>query len=827
MTQENGSQANSLERAEDLGTDPKAIARRWKLELKLADKREQAWRKKSAEIYKLYTPQEPAANSFNILWSNTETLRQSVYNSLPQPDARRRYQDEDPLGKAVGEVLTRALEFAIDTYDFDATLKGDVLAMLLPGRAVSRVKYMPDIRSEDGTEDTEQIAWEQVICERVQWDDFRMSAGKTWNEVCWIAFRHRFTREDCVEKFGDKIGEAIPLDAVDDEDVKKSKDDGDLFKTAEVWEIWDKDEKEVLFICPTYAEPCKTQGDPLKLKDFWPIPRPLYAIENDQTLVPASLYTQYEQQAKQLNRVSNRINKLTEGLKERYIYDATLTEMAELAKAGDGDMVPAANVTALLERGGLEKAIWSMPIDVAAAVLKELYVQRDQSKQVIYEIMGVADIMRSATDPNETFGAQKIKTQWGTQRLQRMQKEVQRYIRDLIRLKAEIISEKFQPETLEAMTLVNLPHQADVDAKLAQMKAQYQQAAMQAQQQGQQPPPPPQLPPPPITWEKVIEAMRSDATRTYRVDIETDSTLSASQDSDMQGMNDLLGGLAKIMQGFGPAVQEGAMDVSVLKELMLVVTRRAKMGTAIEDVIEKMKQPQPKPDPNAGQMQIEQGKLQATAAENDKQRQHDMQLEQMKVQIEGAKHQRELQAKAQADELAARMSMETEQHKQQMQDAQVQRQNEIEAARDTHQAQLEHERELAKMAFEQQENDAQRAFDKWKTELEVAAQLEIANLSAQTSEKTAAMSAEAKTAADKAVGPESDGGKGLHKEVMSAVTELAGHVAKQSEKIDAIHEHSQAPVTIIRGPDGKATGVNRGGVTKSIKRGSDGRMEGM
>lgn len=234
--------ANALEKPSDLGVSDKAVADRWKLELKLADKREEEWRKAASAIYKQYTPANPAANSFNILWTNTETLRQSVYNSLPQPDARRRYQDEDPLGKSVAEVLTRALEFSQDTYDFDAVLKGDVLSMLLPGRTVSRVRYVPDIRTvgeESGDMEAqegdsyEEIEWERVICERVQWDDFRiLSAAKTWNEVNAIAFRHRMSREDCIEKFGKDIGESVPLDSAADEDIKRAKGGADLFKTA-------------------------------------------------------------------------------------------------------------------------------------------------------------------------------------------------------------------------------------------------------------------------------------------------------------------------------------------------------------------------------------------------------------------------------------------------------------------------------------------------------------------------------------------------------------------------------------------------------------------
>ncbi len=736
------SNANSLEKPSDLGKSPEAIARRWKLELKLADKRESAWRKKSADIYKLYTPETPATNSFGILWTNTETLRQSVYNSLPQPDARRRYQDEDPLGKAVAEVMTRSLEFCQDVYDFDSVLKADVLSMLLPGRAVSRIRYIPDIRAIEGEakegDDTtdpeayEEIEWEQVIAENVQYDDFRiLCAAKTWDQVTAIGFRHRFTREDCIEKFGDDIGNAITLDSADDEDVKTSKDCEDLFKTAEIWEIWDKDEKEVIWICKTYANPCKVQNDPLSLSGFFPIPKPLYAIENNQTLIPAPLYTQYEQQAKELNKISGRINKLVDALKVRGIYDSTLGELSQLMKAADNELIAGSNVTALLDRGGLDKAIWMMPIEQAAKVIAELYIQRDQTKQIIYEITGIADIMRSASDPNETFGAQKIKTQWGTQRLQRMQREVQRYIRDLIRLKAEIIAEKFQPETLEQMTLVQLPHQAELDAEklsLEQMGQQYQQQAMMAQQTGQQPPPPPPeleklKQPMPISWEKVVEAMRSDATRTYRIDIETDSTLSATQDDDMEGLQKVLAGLASLLTAFGPAVQQGAMDIGMLKELMLVVCRRAKMGTAVEDVISKMKQPPKQPDPEAG-------KIEAMKA-----------LEQFKAELANTQHERQLAADAKAAEFQATLNAQTEQSKQESQARQNEHQNSLEAMRAEQGAALEAALERERTASAERMAEVEGRFALVLEEMKSANKIDVALIARDTTLESAQISA--------------------------------------------------------------------------------------
>ena len=70
-----------------------------------ADKREAEWRKKSGKIWDRYRQKSVKQHSYNILWSNTETLRPSVYNSLPQPDVRRRFKDEDKLGKAVSEVI--------------------------------------------------------------------------------------------------------------------------------------------------------------------------------------------------------------------------------------------------------------------------------------------------------------------------------------------------------------------------------------------------------------------------------------------------------------------------------------------------------------------------------------------------------------------------------------------------------------------------------------------------------------------------------------------------------------------------------------------------
>ena len=131
------------ERKEELGEGDKGIQRRWMLELKLSDKREAEWRKTAKATIDRYRGRNRKKNSFNILWSNTETLMPAVYNSLPQPNVRRRFKDEDPVGKAVSDILSRSLEFSVDIEQFDTAIKHSLLDMLLTGRGVNRIRYVP------------------------------------------------------------------------------------------------------------------------------------------------------------------------------------------------------------------------------------------------------------------------------------------------------------------------------------------------------------------------------------------------------------------------------------------------------------------------------------------------------------------------------------------------------------------------------------------------------------------------------------------------------------------------------------------------------------
>ena len=624
---------NLLETPGDAGPPPRGIVSRWIMELRLADQEEADWRgfaKKAITRYRNENAPKTRKGlpAFNILWSNTETLRPALYNSAPIPDVRRRFADKDPVAKLTSEVLERCLTFSADDEDFDNKAKFWVNDILLTGRGIARVRYMPTImqvgpegkepiehEAQEGPD--EEVDWETCPYEVVHWDDFRRGPGRSWREVHWIAFRHRLTKEQLEEKFGKALAETLPLEEVNLGDVKDDYLDPTVFKRAVVWEIWNKDDKEVIWINQAFpSKPLLIQEDPLGLKDFYPIPEPILAIESNDTLIPLTPYSMYEKQAIELDLVTERINKITKAMKVRGAYAGHLQELDRISKADDNEFIALENALAMSEIGGLDKAIYHWPIDVMAAVLQQLLQFRESIKQTIYEITGISDIIRGASNPQETATAQSIKSQWGSLRLQRLQREVQRFCRDLFRLKAEIIAKHFQPQTIIKMSGLNLPTNAQKQAVQHQMmmlQMRGQQAQMQGDQQGmqqvqiglqqiqQQTQDMMQTP----AWEDVLKLLESDTDRFFRVDVETDSTVQNQVNVDQKAITELMAAIGNFMQAMLPAMQMQIIPHDAAKAMLITIVRKLKMGRQVEDALENIQPPPQQPSPDMIKAQLE------------------------------------------------------------------------------------------------------------------------------------------------------------------------------------------------------------------------------
>lgn len=603
--------------------DPKVQA--WVTELDSARKRVKDYRKEATRVVRLYEGEKAAEAPFNILYSNTETLAPALYNNLPRPVVQRRFKDDDPLGKVASDVARRSLEFLLDNdlgdyTPFDDLMAQAVLEALVPGQGIVRFKYDATfIKQEESASDEvtegrkegegreppetaeeplEQVAYETVCGEAVPWDRFLHGYGKKWKDVPWIAFEHLMTREELVKNFGEDLGRSIPLTisgkahADCEGDGEAPPTDADDVTLAQVFEIWDKGTKTVLFLAPSYpAAFVKQVEDPLQLTGFFPMPQPLTLFPKISSLVPVPLYAMYEEQAKELNRVTVRINKIIQALKVRGFYDSTIEGLDKVLSAEDNTLIPAENVAALQQGQSLEKAIWLMPLEKLIAVLQQLYVQRQQIKQVIYEITGISDILRGASVASETATAQNIKNQWGTLRLKRMQKRVSNYVRDCLRIMAEIAMTKLSPETIAGMTGLQFP--------TAEQKAQAQ-AVMQQVQASQVPGQPVAPPPPQIaamatlpSWDEVLGLLSDDLQRSYSIDVETNSTVDAEATEDKANMGEFLNAVAQFMNGVAPLVQTGVMPFDAAKSILLAVTRRYRFGPEVEDELKKMQAPQP------------------------------------------------------------------------------------------------------------------------------------------------------------------------------------------------------------------------------------------
>lgn len=508
------SSANTYEDKTEGQQSDASFVKMWLAEIDRADKEEKEWRDRAAttaELFRGKNNKGQSTSTFNIFHANIETLCPAIYNSTPAPDVRRRYSDADPAGKVVADLIERDLEFSLDSYDFDDVMKRVVRDGEVVGRGVPRVRYVPTIQQmmQEGKpvldpitqKAMEEVTYEEVTSDYVPWKWFRRGAGTTWKDVPWIAFGDFMTRDELVKLTNGKIDQAaqkpvaqiVPVNYTSDnnEGFKKSTGDKEqsIFKRALVWQIWDKDSRKVVSICPDYTDaPLASVDDPLSLEQFFPIPRPYQPILATDSLDPVIPYELYASLVEELNKITTRINKLVEQCRPRGAFAGDAADVKRIAEAGDGELVPL-NRPDLVNNGGLDAATTWFPLQPTVDALKVLVEQRNEIKQVIYEVTGIADILRGSTNPNETLGAQELKAQWGSLRVQSRQAEVQRVAKELLRLKAEIIANKFSWETITAQAGIKVPTQVEQQAAQAQL-----QALQSQQQQAMQPPaPPPQM----------------------------------------------------------------------------------------------------------------------------------------------------------------------------------------------------------------------------------------------------------------------------------------------------------------------------------------------
>lgn len=596
------------------------------------------WEARTNKIVKRYRDDNRNQNTnetakFNILWSNVQTLIPAVYARLPKADVSRRFGDNDPVARVASQLVERALDFEIEHYtDFRSTMKHAVEDRFLGGRGVAWVRYEPHVKEQDmpedglqvtedvdevdeygnqvktpmglmGEETQEEIEYECAPTDYVHWKDFGHTVARTWEEVTAVWRWVYMTKESLAERFGEEMAKRIPLDAGPETNKQYSQGSKD-FTRAKICEIWDKDSGKVYWISKSCPQVLDERDDPLGLENFFPCAKPLYATMTSDTLVPVPDFVLYQDQATELDILTDRIDGLVKALRVRGVYDASQPALQRLLTEGDNNtLIPVDKWMGFSEKGGLKGSIDLLPIDVMSAALIQCYRARDEIKAQIYEITGISDIVRGQTTASETATAQQIKGQYAGLRLRSMQEDVALFASELFQLKAQIICTKFQPSTILQYAAANAMQPAD------------QELIPQA-----------------------LQLLQDKPLRSFRIQVDSDSLVQIDENQNKRERVEFLQAMGGFLTQAVPMSQQAPELLPMLVELVKFGVGAYKKAEPIEGTIdqamEQIKQKQAmaaqqpqQPDPEMVKMQIEQQREQARA-------EADMQVEKIKMQSE-------------------------------------------------------------------------------------------------------------------------------------------------------------------------------------------------
>lgn len=609
---------NEDERHDDFEYNPalepgKSLA--WLNLLRESEKAFKDWNDRCDKVDKLYANLADLANmnrdkQFQMFWANCEVLKPSIYAKPPQPVVAPKFKDRRPVYQAASEMLERCCTVAFDLTRIDdlMLLVRDDVAMV--GRGVAWLRY--ETKKESGQ------GFEKVCIDYKDRRDFLHSLSRNWREVTWVAAASYLTRAQARERFHSASG-----DEYQDAEYKVDKDaneigGGDRRERAKFWEIWDKDSNRVVWV----AEGCELildESDPhLALQDFFPCPKPAYGTVQRGSLVPVPDVLQYKDQLDEVNLLTGRIHALSDAIEAKGFYPAGGAEIGDAVQAAIQTntpgrvLVPISNWAAF---GGSKEVIIWLPIDVIAQTVTALVTLRQQIIQDIYQIMGLSDIMRGATDPGETLGAQQLKTQYGSTRIRDKQQEMVRIAKDMVEITAEIIIDKFSNRTIVEMSQTQLPTNDMIEQQAQQIQqavaqgqdilAQGQQQAPEAMQQLQQQMQQAQMALQKLaeqpTLDQVLNFLGDATARAFVLDIETDSTIQADENTEKQRRAEFVGVLAQMLPQLSNMIAADPATADFCGEILKFATAPYRAGRSLDGAIdnlvlqmkEKAGQPQP------------------------------------------------------------------------------------------------------------------------------------------------------------------------------------------------------------------------------------------
>ena len=375
---------------------------------------------------------------YNIFWSTIETLKPFLYFKQPKFYIERTDKNAGKAEKLACEMLENALKWDLEQFDFDSVIKYARNDFLISGCGIIWEQYKPKIEicSDPLISKKEIPVKTDEKVESVYLDPRYFLADTNrvgvWEDVTWIARKIYMDIDELANEF--------------EEDILVTSIGGR--KDICVYEIWDKTSQTIYWLAKEVSDRfLRKQENILNINGFFPCPKPIFATMTNNSIIPVPDYCMIREMLNELNGINSRMRMTIQAVKVSGAYDNAFPELANILNK-DVTLVAVNDFVKLRESGGIKGIIDFAPIEQYIIALEQLAKRRQEVVSSIFDVTGVSDIMRGTSNTSETATAVTKKTNFGTLRNQDRQNDMQRFIRDLLRIKAEIICEMFDTNKL-------------------------------------------------------------------------------------------------------------------------------------------------------------------------------------------------------------------------------------------------------------------------------------------------------------------------------------------------------------------------------------------
>ena len=268
--------ASKIKSVEETDKTPDRKYRRWKDEITMAEKEFANFQTRGRNTVRRYKDERDSVDGserkFNIFTTNVEIMKSSLYAKLPKVTVARRFgQANDDPARVASLMLQNAIMQDIDEPEcnFGQVMRDAIEDRLVPGMGCAWLRLETDTEEKtleaqidpvtgeelQAAATYEEVSRQEVMIDHVFWEDFLYSPCRTWRERRWIARRVYMDQDALVKRFGEDVGKQIPMDYNPrGKDTNSNQPQNDVLQKAMIYEIWDRQERRVLWLSQGMAE---------------------------------------------------------------------------------------------------------------------------------------------------------------------------------------------------------------------------------------------------------------------------------------------------------------------------------------------------------------------------------------------------------------------------------------------------------------------------------------------------------------------------------------------------------------------------------------------